>query len=520
MKLIKSKQKMTKWMIAVIIIATLSFVVMNRVNAFRDRISTQQGPIEQEYIVERSMIEKTITGSGNIQPKDLRMVISDRFGKISEIYVKTGEKVQKDQILASFTLDNDEELDRIQLKNADLAYRRSLATLNDLRNTNEQLRVLATSDGLIKLDIEVGDTVSFNQKIGEIKEIDTIRFQSYFTKDQIEYIQIGDALEVFLPDHILTLEGLVTDLSNEPVPFGSGSLGFLVKGVVSYPGALSPGIQARLTVLNEENTYISPFIGEVIPNQNTVIMAPYGGTVKEVNVVSNQKIEKGVQIIRLDNQELTLNINQQEIVVEQRRLELDQLKQEQAFVQASMSGTLLDVLTTDNTFVDRGTPLFRIADLEKMEVKIPVDELDIKSISLGQLATILSDVFENQEFQGEVSKIALLGNNQGGVTTFEVTIDVLEHEGFMSGMNVDVQILVSEEENALIVPIEAVSKIGGKYIVFKRNEMEKFPVTVEVGIITDSKVQVLSGLNEGDIIVYEVDSNTQAITMGGPFGRR
>ena len=72
-------------------------------------------------------------------------------------------------------------------------------------------------------------------------------------------------------------------------------------------------------------------------------------------------------------------------------------------------------------------------------------------------------------------------------------------ERVLGGMNVSGEILVSSEQSALLISGEALISDGGKwYVQLQSGEMRE----VELGVTTDSRVQIVSGLSEGDIVVY------------------
>ncbi len=144
-----------------------------------------------------------------------------------------------------------------------------------------------------------------------------------------------------------------------------------------------------------------------------------------------------------------------------------------------------------------------VADLESMEVKISVDELDINKIKLGQQASITSDVYPDEKFTGKVSKISMEGNSQNGVTTYDVTIKLDDRKSLMSGMNVNVEILAESRENVLTVPVGAVRRMQGEYMVSVKDSSGSVKnVKVELGLATKDKVEITSGLSEGDIVLY------------------
>jgi len=168
-----------------------------------------------------------------------------------------------------------------------------------------------------------------------------------------------------------------------------------------------------------------------------------------------------------------------------------------------MKGTVLKVNVSEEEVVDRTTTLMTVADLESMEVVIAVDELDINKVKLGQQANITSDVYPNEKFSGKVTKISMEGTNVSGVTTYDVTVKLDDRKSLMSGMNVDVEILADRRENVLVVPIDAVYKLKGQYVInVKDSSGNKTEVNVELGLATKDKVEITSGLNEGDVIIY------------------
>ena len=89
----------------------------------------------------------------------------------------------------------------------------------------------------------------------------------------------------------------------------------------------------------------------------------------------------------------------------------------------------------------------------------------------------------------------------GGVTTYDVYV-ALEGDvdsRVLGGMNVSGEILVSSVSNALLLPSEAVFQDGGAWDAQLQNGEYR---QVELGVTTDRQVQILSGLSEGDVVIY------------------
>jgi len=121
-----------------------------------------------------------------------------------------------------------------------------------------------------------------------------------------------------------------------------------------------------------------------------------------------------------------------------------------------------------------GTELLRIANLNKMEVKVEVNENDIVRVSLFDTAIIEIDAYLKEKFKGIVTEIANSANTLGvstdQVTSFDVKILILQESykhliptdnpnfyPFRPGMSANVDIETHIEKDVLSIPIQAVT---------------------------------------------------------------
>jgi multidrug efflux pump subunit AcrA (membrane-fusion protein) len=88
-------------------------------------------------------------------------------------------------------------------------------------------------------------------------------------------------------------------------------------------------------------------------------------------------------------------------------------------------------------------------------------------------------------------------------------------------MTANVSIITSAKENALLVPLEAIRDLRGKKYVTVKNGTETTQKEVTVGVVNTDSADVLTGLNEGDTIIMQLQgtantNNNQRIPgMGG-----
>src|SRR6266496_3187041 len=124
-----------------------------------------------------------------------------------------------------------------------------------------------------------------------------------------------------------------------------------------------------------------------------------------------------------------------------------------------------------------GTEVMVIADLNEMEARVDVGEVDVVLIARGQQARLEVEAFRDRKFKGVVTEIANSsrnlnqppgsGNGGGGgggggsqqqeATRFEVKIRIQDKETFRPGMSVTAEIETRSRTNVMSVPIQSVT---------------------------------------------------------------
>ena len=111
-----------------------------------------------------------------------------------------------------------------------------------------------------------------------------------------------------------------------------------------------------------------------------------------------------------------------------------------------------------------GTEVMTIADLNEMEARVDIGEMDIVLIAAGQCVHLEVDAFKDRKFNGVVTEIANSSKTAGfntsssqDATKFEVRIRVKEKEAFRPGMSVTAEIETRSRTNVLSVPIPCVT---------------------------------------------------------------
>lgn len=173
-----------------------------------------------------------------------------------------------------------------------------------------------------------------------------------------------------------------------------------------------------------------------------------------------------------------------------------------------------------------------LAALHAMEVKIEVGEHEVVHLMIGQKSDIKIDAFDGQTFEGSVVEIAqkALIRNPGTeqeTTSFPVTVALTaKPDRVLPGMSAEVKVVAEQRDSTLIVPVQAVTvrpersladvaaniegnklsapKKGETFakVVFVVDAEKKVHARrVKTGISSDTDIEILEGLSEGDEII-------------------
>jgi RND family efflux transporter MFP subunit len=127
-----------------------------------------------------------------------------------------------------------------------------------------------------------------------------------------------------------------------------------------------------------------------------------------------------------------------------------------------------------------------------------VNEEDVPRVTLGQQVLLRTDAFPGQPLAASVSDITPMGDV--AAKTFRVKMGLPDDTPLRPGMSVEANIITRQQDNALLVPAEAVQ--GDVVFAIDGDRLKRRQV--RIGIRGTRAVQVLSGLNEGDRVAAPV----------------
>jgi len=192
---------------------------------------------------------------------------------------------------------------------------------------------------------------------------------------------------------------------------------------------------------------------------------------------------------------------------------------EQVRIRSPFSGTVLERLATEGSYVKTGTGLFQIADLTSLWVQLDAYESDLPLLSIGQEVSLRVEALPNESFSGRVAFVDPVLNQRTRTTRVRIEVKNL---GGQLRPNMFAEAIVSsgneaETESALVIPDSAPLFTGRRSLVYVEVPGAESPTydsrVVRLGPKTGAVYPVIAGLREGERVVthgaFTLDADLQ-----------
>lgn len=203
----------------------------------------------------------------------------------------------------------------------------------------------------------------------------------------------------------------------------------------------------------------------------------------------------GVTKAQLDEVELGLKNTENQLQQAKRRLQ-------DAYVKAPISGVINKRSVEVGAMVGPGTELFEIVDVSKLKLKVNVNEAQVVQIKVGDKVAIGSSVFPDKQFSGTVSFIAVKADKSLNYPV-EILVDNPGKDAALrAGMYGSASFKFPKQDPAILIPRGSFigSVNSGQVYVLGADSIAKVR-TVVPGRILGDKVEILSGLEEGESVI-------------------
>jgi len=331
-------------------------------------------------------------------------------------------------------------------------------------------------------------------------------------------------------------------------PAGSGGPG----GPGGPGGMPAPAVEVRPVESGSISRSVS-VSGVVEPIRTVGVNSQISGALTAVVVEEGDPVRTGAVLARVDDRELRAQLAAAEAAhqvaeaayqraeqLRERRVitlpeferertayasaaaQLDQLRARVGYatVNAPIAGVVTEKHVETGDVVAPNTRLFSLADISTMVARVGVSELDVVELAPGAPVYIQLDAFPGQTFRGRIRRIFPAADPQTRLVPVEVQLGPDAMNVARPGFLARVTFALGARDDVLLVPASALVGGGaGNPAVFVVEDGTATRRTVETGLTSEGRVEVTSGLSEGEVVVV-AGNNTlrdgmQVRVMGG-----
>ncbi|WP_313340685.1 efflux RND transporter periplasmic adaptor subunit [Sedimentibacter sp.] len=435
-------------------------------------IQDKQSSISEKTIALGKIINKDITDISQVNPNEGIVITAPIRGRISEMSITEGDMLE-----SGF-----------------------LATIVD--------------DSVVKIPFKVNQHEFESLKEGEEVQMQISRI--------IKGNTVEDDKEVPLFNGFIT--GKITLLNENAVP-SSDMIYYVHNGMIeaANPGLVQPGMKALIYKQENGTPLYSLYFTSIVSSYLNEKKVYYTGSLDttviatEVLVSENEFVEEGQTLIRIAGNDVTESIQNKIEDIRKIKDEIEQIYKKidkvselttKMMVTAPSDGMVSyvmyregDTLVASDSSDQWSLQLLDMYNTNEMYIYTTVSDLDVLYIRQDAPVIVTVDALPGEVFDGVVTHLNQY-TDRDGKTVYNVQIKVEGREGLRPGMNTNCFVDSGESLDTLLVPIEAVFEENGKQkveVLTEGNEVEI--VEIEVGLMNDMFVEVLSGLEEGQLVV-------------------
>ncbi len=228
----------------------------------------------------------------------------------------------------------------------------------------------------------------------------------------------------------------------------------------------------------------------------------YEAQLERYNIISNKSTDVDLQKSNVDVAQIALETAQNNLKKTVLTAPTDGRILNIAYKPGETISTTID---SDNT-TSSTNHFIVITESDKVRINVPVSELDLENVSIGQNVEIEFEAFEGEILTGKVVSIDSLPSiDSNGVVTYEAVIELDEKESkIKSGMTCSVSFVLKQTKDVIIIANKAVKVENGKqFVQIKNKDGETEKREIKTGLTDGSNVEVTQGLKVGEVIIIE-----------------
>ncbi len=177
-------------------------------------------------------------------------------------------------------------------------------------------------------------------------------------------------------------------------------------------------------------------------------------------------------------------------------------------VKAEINGVVSDITAKENQTLALGSPIMNVVNYDTLIVTVKVDEYDLAAVSVGKEVSLNVNALDLQ-IGGVISKISKQATVVNGVSFFPTKITIDDNENLRVGMSCEIKIINKSVKGVTAISMKALQfdNYNEPYVYYRDEKGNVATKRVTAGINDGNTVQIIDGLQSGDVILVPVAAN-------------
>ncbi len=466
------------------------------------------------------------TGAGQLIPVSETNVGFDESGTLSELLVKVGDKVQAGQVLARLQTNQTDAEIALAIAEAQQKVLSAQQALNDLYNSAGQdaaqaLKTVQDAEQTLK-DLQNNDlqaaqalqTVIEAQKAVEDAQMaysnartpaDQGTIDSYYAELVLAQAKLKDATARF--DDYAKKPDDDPEKAAEQIKY-SAALSAYNNALRNYNAVSGTGgeNEQQLTAAD-----LAAAHAKLADAQREYERLKNGPSDADIALAQADLAVAKAQYEALKNKPDAVEIDAARANLASAQENLEEAESTQTVLElaAPVDGTILSINASMSEALGVGN-IITIADLSQPMLDVYLDETDLDKVVVGYEADVVFDSLPDSTFTGHVVEVSPSLETVSNVNMVAARVQLDAKEGgeplsLPVGSNATVDVISGRTQNAVLVPVEALREISSdEYAVFVMQNGEPRLRQVKVGLMDYTSVEIIEGLQAGDIVTTGV----------------
>lgn len=460
----------------------------------------------QQVTAEVGDVVQFVASTGKIKPNQSVDLGFDKSGRVGMVYYDVGDRVYKGSVIAS--IEAGEVI--ADVAKAESLLQEEIIKLNDIKN----IAPISSSDAFKNLEASIktsfsdADNAVRNQVDQFFKNIpDNPRFEISFTDGNfVHYFDVPSDTAISLNSSRKNIEQILNDwnkrlpsINNQNISVEADlsikNLNTINRFLTEVASAVNSFTPSEFSYQTTVNTYKS-----TVSSARNSVSASISSLVTAKDKLNNSpSLSQGGEFD-------SILIQQEKVDQARSYLNSLQANYNKYVIRAPFDGVITKQDAKVGGTVSPGDPIISMISQDELYAEANISEIHIGKISLDDKVRIDLDAFPGEVFDGYISKIDPGEIVIDGVVNYKVNVNfgTTTTANIKSGLTANLKIETGKREGVLTIPLYTVSTEGDEKFVYKLENNKEIKTKVTLGMSGNSgNVEVLSGLNEGDVLVFK-----------------